>query len=235
MVEAYQQQEQQQSLQHHEDQHTVSCHSSIDIDMTHEDDHHHHHHHVHFDDDVLVSDDHHSDSSTAKVQTPTNDLHHHQSLEDVDDLETATSTDYLSHKQSFINETELVFQNITHSVPCNTGGENGRRRILSGISGYASPGQILAVMGPSGSGKTTLLNILSGRVKPSDSGVITLNGNRINKQFRRKICYVLQQDIFFPTLTLKQTMMVSWWFYCSYCCCSSSFFLSHCSVNLEKE
>lgn len=36
------------------------------------------------------------------------------------------------------------------------------RSILQGITGYAKPGQLLAIMGPSGCGKSTLLDALAG-------------------------------------------------------------------------
>ena len=37
----------------------------------------------------------------------------------------------------------------------------GEKRILNDVSGFAKPGQLLAIMGPSGAGKTSLLNALA--------------------------------------------------------------------------
>lgn len=61
-------------------------------------------------------------------------------------------------------------------------------------------------MGPSGSGKTTLLDCLSGQ-RRIHNGSICVNREALSKKWRRKICYVLQDEIFFPGLTLRETVM----------------------------
>ena len=59
-----------------------------------------------------------------------------------------------------------------------------------------------------GSGKTTLLNALAGHT-PLASGKMTLNSKKMNKKMKRKVSYVQQADIFFPNLTLRETLRVS--------------------------
>ena len=55
-----------------------------------------------------------------------------------------------------------------------------------------------------------MLNFLAGRkVGDSKSGEVLLNGRHMNKKLKRKICYVLQEDLFFENLTLKETLTVS--------------------------
>lgn len=61
------------------------------------------------------------------------------------------------------------------------------------------PGEVLALMGPSGSGKTSLLSIISGRAPKAveNSGRVTTNGNKFTKAEKRRVGFVLQDDLLY--------------------------------------
>ena len=61
-------------------------------------------------------------------------------------------------------QVQLVWTDLGYAVNI----KGGPKPLISGMSGHASPGQLLAVMGSSGAGKTTLLNVLSGRSLPGN-------------------------------------------------------------------
>uniref|UniRef100_A0A3Q7FB92 ABC transporter domain-containing protein n=1 Tax=Solanum lycopersicum TaxID=4081 RepID=A0A3Q7FB92_SOLLC len=58
--------------------------------------------------------------------------------------------------------------------------KGGSKSILKGLTGYARPSELLAVMGPSGCGKSTFLDSLAGRLDFStrQSGEILINGHK---------------------------------------------------------
>lgn len=83
------------------------------------------------------------------------------------------------------------------------------RTILHGITGMALPGEILAILGPSGSGKSTLLNALAGRLVQGQgcTGTVLANNKRLSKSVLRKTGFVTQDDVLFPHLTVRETLV----------------------------
>ncbi|GAU46848.1 hypothetical protein TSUD_83550 [Trifolium subterraneum] len=90
-----------------------------------------------------------------------------------------------------------------------TNGKN-RKLILHGLTGYAQPGKLLAVMGPSGCGKSTLLDALAGRLRSNiqQSGKILINGKKQTLAYGTS-GYVTQDDAMPSTLTAGETLYYS--------------------------
>ncbi|XP_040995895.1 ABC transporter G family member 22-like isoform X1 [Juglans microcarpa x Juglans regia] len=100
----------------------------------------------------------------------------------------------------------IKFQDVKYKVSVKGVKRSGSEKyILHGITGSINPGEVLALMGPSGGGKTSLLSLLSGRVKFS-SGTITYNDQPYTKSLKTRIGFVLQDDVVFPHLTVKETL-----------------------------
>ncbi|KAH0777901.1 hypothetical protein KY290_009312 [Solanum tuberosum] len=104
----------------------------------------------------------------------------------------------------------LIWEDVTVVLPKFGGGKGPTKRLLNGLSGYAEPGRIMAIMGPSGSGKSTLLDTLAGRLSANlvMTGNILLNGKkrRLDHGF---VAYVTQEDILMGTLTVRETIQYS--------------------------
>ncbi|XP_047044590.1 ABC transporter G family member 16-like [Lolium rigidum] len=83
------------------------------------------------------------------------------------------------------------------------------KALLAGVSGEAREGELFAVMGASGSGKSTLVDALAGRVaRGSLGGAVTLNGEPLHGRRLRAIsAYVMQDDLLYPMLTVRETLL----------------------------
>ncbi|CAI0422206.1 unnamed protein product [Linum tenue] len=86
----------------------------------------------------------------------------------------------------------------------------GRLTILEGLTGYAEPGEVLAIMGPSGCGKSTLLDALAGRLSSTaqQSGDILINGRKESLAYGTS-AYLTQDDTLMTTLTVKEAVYYS--------------------------
>eukprot|EP00250_Pteridium_aquilinum_P011022 c19788_g1_i1 orf=198-2294(+) len=84
------------------------------------------------------------------------------------------------------------------------------RKVLHGLTGYAEPGQLMAIMGPSGSGKSTMLDALAGRLATNiaQTGTIWLNGHK-KKLSYGTAAYVTQEDNLMGTLTVRESIWYS--------------------------
>ena len=112
---------------------------------------------------------------------------------------------------------DVRFTDISYEIPSSNSvvsrfnpfskSSNSPTQILNSITGYVPAGSSLAILGPSGSGKTTLLNLLAARSEyPPSSGVILFGGAPRVARTKRRIGYVMQDDVFFSKLTVLETL-----------------------------
>jgi ABC-type lipoprotein export system ATPase subunit len=91
--------------------------------------------------------------------------------------------------------------------------EDGKIKVLRGVSLTIAPGEIIALCGPSGGGKSTLLHLISGLDKP-DQGRIYLDGDEIAdsrtllNSLRHKVGFVFQLHNLIPDLTLRENCLI---------------------------
>ncbi|EOY21583.1 White-brown complex protein 11 [Theobroma cacao] len=101
----------------------------------------------------------------------------------------------------------ITWKDLTVMVTLSNG---ETQKVLEGLTGYAEPGTLTALMGPSGSGKSTLLDALSSRLAANAflSGAILLNGRKTKLSFGTA-AYVTQDDNLIGTLTVRETISYS--------------------------
>ncbi|KAE9011306.1 ABC transporter G family member 34 [Phytophthora fragariae] len=113
------------------------------------------------------------------------------------------------HKHNFVPVT-LAFKDLWYSVPDPTNA-NSSIDLLKGVSGYALPGTITALMGSSGAGKTTLVDVIAGRKTGGQiRGDIMLNGYpATDLAIRRATGYCEQMDIHSDASTFREALTFS--------------------------
>uniref|UniRef100_H3H5U7 ABC transporter domain-containing protein n=1 Tax=Phytophthora ramorum TaxID=164328 RepID=H3H5U7_PHYRM len=104
----------------------------------------------------------------------------------------------------------VAFKDLWYTVP-DPSNPKDTIDLLKGISGYALPGTITALMGSSGAGKTTLMDVIAGRKTGGKiTGQILLNGHpATDLAIRRSTGYCEQMDIHSESATIREALTFS--------------------------
>ena len=99
----------------------------------------------------------------------------------------------------------LSWENLRFQVP-DPQNKGEIKTILHGLNGHVKPGELVAIIGPSGSGKSSLLNCIAGRNVEGVKGDINFNGVPRPKNYARFTGYVVQDVLYFNSLTVKEVL-----------------------------
>ncbi|KAI0536310.1 putative ABC multidrug transporter [Xylaria digitata] len=102
--------------------------------------------------------------------------------------------------------TVFTFRDINYFV--HAGGSE--KQLLRNVSGFVTPGKLVALMGSSGAGKTTLMDVLAQRKdKGTVKGPILINGKPQGISFQRDTGYCEQNDVHEATATVREALLFS--------------------------
>jgi ATP-binding cassette, subfamily G (WHITE), member 2, SNQ2 len=134
-------------------------------------------------------------------------------LASAQDTEKGVSSDSSSASSGHMSDsiiksgrTVFTFRDINYYV--HVAGKE--KQLLQDVSGFVTPGKLVALMGSSGAGKTTLMDALAQRKDYGRlTGSIMVNGQPQGVSFQRTTGYCEQNDVHEPTATVKEALLFS--------------------------
>ena len=91
----------------------------------------------------------------------------------------------------------------------------GSFQVLWGVDLTVGEGEVVCLLGPNGSGKSTIMNSVTALV-PHIGGSITFAGESLSgvptyEMSERGLAHVLERRRLFPTLTVRQNLLLGAW------------------------
>ncbi|KAJ3318348.1 hypothetical protein HDU76_000852 [Blyttiomyces sp. JEL0837] len=103
----------------------------------------------------------------------------------------------------------LTWKDVVYKVP-HPKDKKSTLQLLNGVSAYAKPGTLTALMGSSGAGKTTMLDVVAQRKTIGTiSGTIFVGNNPQDKNFKRISGYCEQMDVHNRDATVREALRFS--------------------------
>ena len=110
-----------------------------------------------------------------------------------------------------IEHVELVFKDLRYFVIPLGDPKGDELELIKGVTGFAVPGTLTALMGASGAGKSTLMDVIAGRKTSGRiEGEILMNGVPKDQRVMNQLMgYCEQTDIHSASLTVRESLIFS--------------------------